>query len=254
MKDFAKCKSPDEFRALVADPGEGGHCLPSSYFIHRSVFEVFGKEGSMRAEYLAMRAMWNFSTDNEDDSWKEEAHGDPKKRTHLLLFLWSVKSYGINKVSLRDPPNNDIFDSLAQKSMKKLDKEETPIEKLPNEKARTSSDEHPLTKNQLPSAYFSNSSSSVRQSISPSDRPSRHSKTDWIKSQKAPPGSPDRSSIAKFRERGRERGRRERKERKEGEKGKGSLLRDQAQDHPRQSRSVTMTVTPPPRRASRYGR
>ena len=44
---------------------------------HRSVFEVFGKEGSMRAEDLAMRALRNFSENDKDESKKEEENGDP---------------------------------------------------------------------------------------------------------------------------------------------------------------------------------
>jgi hypothetical protein len=163
MKDFAKSKSADEFRDSVSEPGEGGCSnkalgrLPSSYFVHRSIFEVFGKEGSMRAGDLALKAMKNFSQDDEDDSWKEEEDGDPKKRAHLLLFLWSIENNRMNKVSLRDPPDNDIFDSLAQKAMKKLDKEETPTEGIPNEKARTPSDEHPAPKNQSPNSDPKNS-------------------------------------------------------------------------------------------------
>ena len=31
----------------------------------------------------------------------------------------------MSKVSLSEPPDKDIFDSLAQKTMRKLDKEET---------------------------------------------------------------------------------------------------------------------------------
>ena len=63
MKDFAKCKSADEFRESVVDPGEGGYSkealrrLPSSCFIHRSFCKVYRKEGPMRAGDLTMRAM-----------------------------------------------------------------------------------------------------------------------------------------------------------------------------------------------------
>ena len=102
----------------------------------------------MRAGVLTMRAMENFSQD--DDSGKEK-DGDPKKGANLLLFLWSVENNRMNKVSLRDPPDNDIFDPLAQKAMKKLDKEETPIEGMHNKK-RTSSDEHPVPKNHSPNS------------------------------------------------------------------------------------------------------
>ena len=65
----------------------------------------------MRARDLAMRAMKNFSQDDEGDSGKEEEDGDPNKRAHLLLFLWLVKNNRMYKVSLRDPPDNDIFNS-----------------------------------------------------------------------------------------------------------------------------------------------
>ena len=48
------------------------------------------------------------------DPRKEEEGGDPKKGENLLLFLWSVENYRMKKASIKDPPNNDIFDSLAQ--------------------------------------------------------------------------------------------------------------------------------------------
>ena len=98
-----------------------------------------------------MRAMKNFSQDNEGGSRKEEEGGDPKKGANLLLFLWSVENNRMNKVSIKDPPDNDIFDSLAQKAMKKLDKEDTTTEGMPNKK-RTSSDEHPAPKHHSPNS------------------------------------------------------------------------------------------------------
>jgi hypothetical protein len=62
-KDLAKCKSPDEFQDSSASsggvdgpPGEGLENLPSACFVHRSIFDIFGDEGSMRAGDLATKA------------------------------------------------------------------------------------------------------------------------------------------------------------------------------------------------------
>jgi hypothetical protein len=56
MKDFAKCICADDFRDWVAAP-EGKNSkpakilreLPSSCFVHRSIFKIFGDKGLMRA-------------------------------------------------------------------------------------------------------------------------------------------------------------------------------------------------------------
>jgi hypothetical protein len=110
MKDIAKCcKNADEFRDSAVDPGERGCSdkalgkLPSPCFVHRSIFEIFGKEGSMRAGDLATKALKNFSDNTEDESKKEEEDGDPEKRVQLLPFLRSVKNNWMNKVSLSEP-------------------------------------------------------------------------------------------------------------------------------------------------------
>ena len=76
--------------------------------------------------------------------------------------LWSVENNRMNKVSHSKPcSDNDIFESLAQKSIKKFDREDTPTEGIANEKVRTCRQEHLLPKNQPPSAYFSNLLSSI---------------------------------------------------------------------------------------------
>ena len=209
MREFAKCKNADEFRDSVSEPGEGGYSnealgkFPSSCFVHRSVFEAFGKEGSMRAGELAMRSIksQNLAQENEvDPIKKEEEGGYSKKGENLLLFLWSVENHRMSKVSLKDPPDNDIFDSLAQKAMRKLDKEDTKTEGTPDDE-RNSNDDQPTSKNHSSNSDSSNSPSlSVSRSRSPKDR---------IKSQKPSPGSPYGSPLAKFYERGREKGRRE---------------------------------------------
>jgi hypothetical protein len=131
MKAFARCICADNFRDSVARPeGKNGKPaeilgkFPSSCFVHRSIFQIFGDEGSMRAGELAMRALDNFEEESKE---QEEEDGDPKKRTQLMLFLLSVKNLRMTTVNLRDPPppNNDIFDCLAQSTMRKLDKLET---------------------------------------------------------------------------------------------------------------------------------
>ena len=43
--------------------------------------------------------------------------------------MWSAENNQVNKVSLSEPPDNSIFDSLAQKSTRELDKEKTPTER-----------------------------------------------------------------------------------------------------------------------------
>jgi hypothetical protein len=128
-KDLAKCKSPDEFRNSSAasggvdgSPVEALENLPSAYFAHRSIFDIFGDEGSMGAGDLATKATENFSESAEGESEEEgEEEGDPRKRYQLLLFLWAVENFRMGKVSLSDPQDNDIFDRLAQMKMSKLD-------------------------------------------------------------------------------------------------------------------------------------
>ena len=124
----------------------------------------------MRAGDLAMKTMKNFSQDDEVDPRKEEEDGGPKKGESLLLFLWSIENYRMNKVSIKDPPDNDIFDALAQKAMRKLDKEDTTTEGTPDEE-RNPNDDHPTSKNHSPNSDSSNSPSlSVSRSRSPKDR------------------------------------------------------------------------------------
>mgnify|MGYP000146474127 CR=1 FL=1 len=90
-KDLAKCKSPDEFRDSSAasgrvdgPPGEGLENLPSACFVHRSIFDIFGNEGSMRAGDLATKAIENFSGSAEGKLEEDgEEEGDPKKRHQL---------------------------------------------------------------------------------------------------------------------------------------------------------------------------
>jgi hypothetical protein len=138
-KDLAKCKSPaDEFRDSSAasggvdgSPVEALENLPSACFVHHSIFDIFGDEGSMRAGDLATKAIENFSESAEGELEEEgEEEGDPRKRHQLLLFLWAVENFRMGKVSLSDPQDNDIFDRLAQMKMSKLDEkpEKTPAE------------------------------------------------------------------------------------------------------------------------------
>jgi hypothetical protein len=220
MQRFAKCNSADEFRDSVADPGERGYSAdalekrPCSCFVHRSVFEVFEKGGSMRAGDLAMKALKYFSAINtEDEAEEEDEEVDAKKRTQLLLFLWSVENNRMNKVGLSEPPDDDIFDSFAQKTLRKLDKEETSTEENPKEKERTANEKLQHKRSQSPRR----SPSIASRSASPPVRP-KNSNTDRIQSQTPPHDSPDGQPLAKFRERGRERGRE--KGRREKRRGK----------------------------------
>jgi hypothetical protein len=77
-KDLAKCKSPDEFRDSSAasggvdgSPVEALENLPSACFVHRSIFDIFGDEGSMRAGDLATKSTENFSEIAERESEEE---------------------------------------------------------------------------------------------------------------------------------------------------------------------------------------
>jgi hypothetical protein len=157
-------------------------------------FEIFGKEGSRTARDLALKALKNFSADNtKDKSKKEEGDGDPEKRTQLLLFLWSVENDWMNKVGLSEPPVNNIFDFLAQKTTRKLDKEETFTKENPKAKERTTSDEHQHPKSHWPRSLFL----SANQITLPSNCP-RHSKAVRTKSQKPFHGSWTGCSLQNF--------------------------------------------------------
>ena len=210
MKDFAKCKSADEFRDSeaetegIGDSAEILGKLPSSCFIHRSIFKIFGKGGSMRAGDLAMKALENFADSSKDESEEEEEEGegedgDPLKRKQLLLFLWSVENKRMNKVSLSEPPDNEIFDTLARFTMKKLGEELTSTRETPiKEGWNNFADFVPPPKIHHPSSR--NSSQSRSRSTSPIGRPlfKNSERTDRIKSQKPTHDSPDGSPLAKF--------------------------------------------------------
>ena len=77
-----------------------------------------------------------FSNNAEEESEKEEEDGDPKKRTELSLFLWSVENLQISKVSLSEPPDNNVFYSLAQKTMRSLNKEGRDLHQGKSQKER----------------------------------------------------------------------------------------------------------------------
>ena len=81
-----------------------------------------------------------------------------------MLFLWSVENLRVSKVNLSEPPDNDNFDALAQKTMHELDKEETSTKgKSKVGKERPISNEHPPQKSTLPSANHMDSSRAKRQ-------------------------------------------------------------------------------------------
>jgi hypothetical protein len=151
FKDFAKCKSVDKFRDSAADPGGKG-CLsdalgklPSACFVHRSIFKIFGTEGSMRAGDLAMRALKKFSKETKVESKNKEEDGDKetKRRIQLLLFLWSIENSRMSEVKLHDPPDNDVFDLFTQKIRKKLEKNSTPTKGESKEKEKLNSNGPP---------------------------------------------------------------------------------------------------------------
>ena len=75
-----------------------------------------------------MKVLKNFSKKAEGEYKEEEQDGAFEKITQLLLFLWFTENLRVSKVSLNEHPNNDNFYSLAQKMMRKLDKEETSTE------------------------------------------------------------------------------------------------------------------------------
>ena len=74
------------------------------------------------------------------DKTKNEEEEDFKKRHQPLLFFWSVEGNRMSTVSLCEPPDNDLFDSLAQEVMRKLDKEETPAEEEPEENKKATAE------------------------------------------------------------------------------------------------------------------
>jgi hypothetical protein len=195
-KDLAKCKSPDEFRDSSAasggvdgSPGEAFENLSSACFVHRSIFDIFGDEGSMRAGDLATKAIENFSESTEGELEEEgEEEGDPRKRYQLLLFLWAVENFRMGKVSLSDPQDNDIFDRLAQMKMRKLDErpEKTPAEgSIKEHQDGSPSDHH--------SQFRSPSSNRSNRSTSPAPDRSKNTKTDRTKSKKPSHGPSDGS-------------------------------------------------------------
>ncbi len=221
-KDPAKCKTPDEFRDSSAasgradgPPGEGLENLPSACFVHRSIFDIFGNEGSMRAGDLATKATENFSGSAEGELEEDgEEEGDPKKRYQLLLFLWAAENLRMGKVGLSDPQDNDIFDRLAQTKMRKLDErpEKNPAEgSIKEHQCGTPFDHH--------SHFQSPSSNRSNRSTSPAPDRSKNTKTDRTKSKKPSHGSSDGSPVAKFRGKEIEKGRRDAREgRKKGKR------------------------------------
>ena len=127
-----------------------------------------------------------------------------------MLFLWSVENLRVSKVNLSEPPDNDNFDALAQKTMHELDKEETSTKGKSNVgKERPISNEHPPQKSTLPSAKRQAPTTWTRPapSASSSNLPRnrlRHSKKDRIQS-KIISTAPQLGHPLRFRDLGRER-------------------------------------------------
>jgi hypothetical protein len=256
-KDLAKCKSPDEFRDSSAasggvdgSPVEALENLPSACFVHPSIFDIFGDEGSMRAGDLATKAIENFSESAEGESEEEgEEEGDPRKGYQLLLFLWAVENFRMGKVSLSDPQDNDTFDRLAQMKMSKLDEkpEKTPAEESIKEHQDGSPSDHH-------SQFRSPSSNRSNGSTSPAPDCSKNTKTDRIKSKKPSHGPSDGSPLAKFRGKEREEGKREARESRKKGKRKPSpspSSSDSSSDSSHESNKKGARDPSPPRKSFR---
>jgi hypothetical protein len=164
----------------------------------------------MRAREPAMNIL-SFHEGAKDKTKNEGEEEELKKRHQLLLFLWSVEGGRMSEVSLCEPPDANLFNSLAQEVMKKLNKEETPAEEEPEEEPEE--DEKAAAKEKQKSSDESLDDSSKGSSPSPSQSPSsvgrsRHNK-DRTQSKKPTHISPNREPLAKFLAQGRDRGRRE---------------------------------------------
>ena len=218
-EDLAKCKSANDFRDSTDEPGGKGHSAaalreyPHACFVHPDVFEAFGKESTIRAGDLAMRILKspNLNLGSDPDGTHRE---NPEKETQLLLFLWSVENFRMSKVSLGEAPDNDDFDYMAQKIMRKLDKEESDSEGTPRRKGRPNDDQQPSSDRSSPIEIPRDASEEVGPDGDPQDSSRSTTPTkDRIKSKKPTHNAPDGSPIAKFRGRS---GEKQRKERRKG--------------------------------------
>ena len=128
-------------------------------------------------------------SDNPDGKDKAK---DPEKEFDILLFLWAVENALMNKVSLYEAPDNEIFDSLAQRVWEKLDKKQ----------------EAPSLKSPILSPSENQSASQSSQDLAP--------KFHDMNKSKSPHDSTDGSSIAKFDNEGGVRGRKRNEEKRRG--------------------------------------
>ena len=155
-----------------------------------------------------MKALKNFHQNAEDKSKNEEENEESEERSQLLVFLWSMQNNRMSKVSLHEPPENELFDSLAQEVMRKLDKKENPTEGEPKENEKATTDWQQKSSGDSPSDSPVSLLPSSSRSSSPTGRP-RNSE-DRTQSKKATHGSPDGPPLAKSLFQGRERGRNKR--------------------------------------------
>jgi hypothetical protein len=193
---LSECESADDFKNSLGKPGEEGYPtddddkweLPQSCFVAYTVFEAFGTNCTMRAGDLAMELLYQDSSDDESEEKSTKSDGrkvkvkeEIEKKVKLLRFLWAVENFRTTKVLLQEAPDTDEFDLQTQIIKQRLEGG--------NERAEGQSRDHP----------------------SPSNDPSGVQTNDRIQSLKPPFDPPDKSPLAKSRNREGERGRRKRK-------------------------------------------
>jgi hypothetical protein len=141
----------------------------------------------MRAGDLAMELLYQDSSEDESEEKSKKSDGKVKvkeeidKKAKLLRFLWAVENFRTTKVLLQEAPDNDEFDLQTQIIKRRLEGG--------NERAEGQNRDRP----------------------SPSNDPSGDQTNDRIQSLKPPFDPPDKSPLAKSRNREGERGRRKRK-------------------------------------------
>jgi hypothetical protein len=194
----------------------------------------------MRAGDLAMKARKIFAAAWAGEESEEEGEdGDPLKRIQLLQFLWSVENLRMTKVSLSQPPDNNIFNCfVAQQTMSKLDKEEISTKEKSREKEGLPSNErlqHPKWQ-----------STRTSQSSLPSDR-HEDSQKDKTQSEKQPTAPPTGQPLQNFATKGEQKKEREKEEMWKNEGRKGGTSRAAALQTMTQAQTLPNRATRNPR-------
>ena len=132
-ENLSKCKSADEFKDLLAKPGDKRYSAdelwkyPHCCFAGYPVFEAFGEDCTKRAGDLAMEILrLHHEKARTEPEGEDERAKVPEKEFKILLFLWAIENSWMKKVPLYDAPDNQIFDRLAQEVWQRLDKKEEP--------------------------------------------------------------------------------------------------------------------------------